>query len=68
MKKEDFYGKWFLRDGDLLPEEINSFIWKKYEMSEKYISYLKSKGLLFDDKEEALVYHNCMMGAIKKTY
>lgn len=53
MKIEDFYGKYFLRDGDLKPEEINDFLWRRYKMTIKYCKYLESHGLLFDDIEKA---------------
>lgn len=66
MKKEDYYGKYILRDGDLKPCEINKYSWKKYEMSDRYCSYLQTHGLLFDNMEEAMMHYKCIMGAMKK--
>lgn len=66
MKKEDYFGKFILRDGDLKPCEIDKFSWKKYDMSERYLSYLESQGLLFDNMQEAMMHYRCIMGAMKK--
>lgn len=53
MKKEDFYGKWILRWGDLLPEEINVYSWHSIGLTIKCCDYLQGKGLLFDSMDEA---------------
>lgn len=53
MKKVDFFGKYFLRDGDLKPEEINNFSWQHYNFTIHYCEYLVSLGMLFDDLKKA---------------
>lgn len=58
MKKKDFYGKYFLRDGDLKPCEIDDFSWKKYKMTIKYCEYLVLHGLIFTDMKEAMIASN----------
>lgn len=55
MKKKDFYGKYFLRDGDLKPCEIDDFSWKRYKMTIKYCEYLVLHGLIFNDMKEAMI-------------
>lgn len=66
MKKEDYYGKYILREGDLLPEEINDQSYSHYKMTLKALDYYNSKGLLFDNKQEAMMHYRCIMGAMKK--
>jgi len=53
MKQEDYYGKYFLRHGDLLPERIDAISWKFYKLKKGFLQYLDGKGLLFDNKEDA---------------
>ena len=55
MKKEDFYGKYFLRDGDLKPCVIDKYSWGKYKMTIGYCEYLVSHKLIFDDVEKARI-------------
>lgn len=66
MKKEDYFGKFFLREGDLKPEEIDEFTCKCYKLNIKFLKYLKSIGLLFDNRAEAMMHYKCIMGAMKK--
>jgi len=53
MKKEDFFGKYILRDGDLRPKEINEYSWRVYHMTIQYCEDLASKGLVFDSYAKA---------------
>lgn len=53
MKIKDFYGKWFLREGDLRPEEINESSIKRYEFGIKHFDVLDADGLIFDSKKDA---------------
>lgn len=57
MTKEDYYGKWYLREGDLVPVEITenntSDISVDSKGSVRWYQYLKENGLLFDNKEDA---------------
>ena len=66
MTKKECMGMWFFRDGDLLPEEITEHIWRRYRFTVRYCEYLQRKGLLFENREEALMHYKCMMGAMKK--
>ena len=65
MKKQDFMGKYILRDGDLKPEEITVSIWKKYSMTVDYCLYLDGKGLLFDSREDAERAYTNIASALK---
>lgn len=65
MKKEDFIGKFILRAGDLKPEEITSYYWRSQGMTISYCQYLKSIGMLFNDKEDAEQHYRCVMGSMK---
>lgn len=55
MKKEDYFGKYFLREGDFKPEKIHDRTWREFgltiDLCEKWIK----KGVLFDSKEDAEV-------------
>lgn len=53
MGIKDFYGKLFLREGDLMPQEINDFSIKRYEFGFKHFEALQNFGLLFDDMVKA---------------
>ena len=53
MKKEDFYGKYILRWGDLFPEEINAYSWRILNLTIKCCDYLATKKLLFNSLDEA---------------
>ena len=66
MNKEDYYGKYILREGDLRPELIDKASYVKYGLSFEVLAYYQSIGLLFDNREEALEHWKCIMGAMKK--
>lgn len=66
MKKEDYLGKWILRQGDLLPEQIDNFLWKHYCFTINFCEYLTNIGLIFDDKVQAIKHYRCIMGSVKK--
>lgn len=72
MKKEDFYGKYFLRDGDLKPCVIDKYSWRKYKMTIRYCEYLVSHKLIFDDVEKARIAstnaYNLITGVNNGTY
>lgn len=33
MKKEDFFGKYFLREGDFKPEKIHDRTWREFGLT-----------------------------------
>ena len=51
MKKKYYYGKFILRGGDLLPEEINEALYRRYNLS--FFEDLDRKGFIFKDRKEA---------------
>ena len=53
MKKEDFYGKYLLRDGDLLPELIDEGLCRTRNYTLKFLEHLNEKFLIFDNREDA---------------
>lgn len=58
MKKEDFYGKCYLRDGDLMPviitEDNTGEIITDFKGSVRWYRYLQDNHLLFDNWEDAI--------------
>lgn len=53
MKKEDFYGKYYLRSGDLLPELIGEWTFKGLKFNIGFLERLDKDGLLFANKRDA---------------
>lgn len=53
--KNDYIGKFLLRDGDLLPEEINEQLIKSRKYTKRFFVYLDKQGLLFDNKNDAKI-------------
>ena len=66
MKKEDFFGKYVLRSGDLLPEEINAFSWDYLSMSINFLKNLMLKGLVYNSREEAFKVHLFLMSKVER--
>jgi len=67
MKKEDYYGKYILREGDLRPEEICKQSCEHYGWTMEVLAYFESLGLVFDNREEALMHWKCIKGSMKKS-
>lgn len=65
MKKGDYFGKYFLRDGDLKPCEINEYSWCKYHMTIRYCDYLASKNLIFDNYVRAEIASTNAVALVK---
>lgn len=68
-KKEDFYGRWFFRPGDLIPIEVRECYFFPSKagniLTTEFCKELQDKGLLFNTYEDALLHYRCMMGAMK---
>lgn len=52
MKREDYYGKYILHEGDLKPVCIDDSFFKM-DNAESVIEHIADVGLLFDNKEDA---------------
>jgi len=66
MKKEDFYDKYILREGDLLPERIVNYGEKLRLYGLDFFKKLQDRGLLFDNLEAAEEHYRCIMASMKK--
>ncbi len=67
MKIEDFYGKFILRMGDLVPMEVNEQTCEQYGMTLKFLARTESEGLLFNCDSDAYLHRKSMMTAAKKS-
>ena len=62
---KDYGNKFFLRDGDLHAEQVDSHTILNYFYSAHYLDKLNHLGLLFDSREEAELARTKMLKAIQ---
>ena len=53
MKKEDYFGKYFLREGDFKPEKIHDRTWREFGLTVALCEKWLEEGVLFFSKEDA---------------
>ncbi len=61
MKKEDYFGKYFLREGDFKPEKIHDRTWREFGLTVALCEKWLEEGVLFFSKEDAEVAQRALI-------